>query len=225
MKQYKSINIGNCICYETTDQCPICKKAIAPIEKAHFKSSRKDKRYYLFECPACGEGFISSYDESLNSVIRGNQEYQVLDYKESFPNIPVKRTFDDNINKLSKNFCDIYNQANLAEQYKLNEIAGMGYRKALEFLIKDYCIHYHSKDAKKIKQENLSQVINEYITSDKIKNSSKASAWIGNDEAHYLRKYEDKDVKDLKKFIETTVAYIHYELTADEASEFINRND
>ena len=104
----------------------------------------------------------------------------------------------------------------------LNEIAGIGYRKALEFLIKDYCIDKNKEQEEKIKKEPLSQVITNYILSDKIKNFAKASIWIGNDETHYVRKYEDKDIKDLKRFISATVAYITYELIADSAQEFVN---
>lgn len=44
----------------------------------------------------------------------------------------------------------------------LNEIARIGYRKALEFLIKDYCID-KNKEEEKIKKEPLSQVIINYI--------------------------------------------------------------
>lgn len=61
-----------------------------------------------------------------------------------------------------------------------------------------------------------------YTNERKIKNLAKASIWIGNDETHYVRKYEDKDIKDLKRFISATVAYITYELIADSAQEFVN---
>lgn len=33
-------------------------------------------------------------------------------------------------------------------------------------------------------------------------------AWLGNDETHYVRKWEDKDLKDLKKLISLTIHWI-----------------
>jgi hypothetical protein len=37
------------------------------------------------------------------------------------------------------------------------------------------------------------------------------AAWLGNDETHYLRTWEDKDLTDLKKLIELTVQWIEIE--------------
>lgn len=49
----------------------------------------------------------------------------------------------------------------------------------------------------------------------RIQEISKLATWIGNDEAYYTRKWENKDVNDLKKFIEATVHFIAMEVTAD----------
>ena len=98
----------------------------------------------------------------------------------------------------------------------------MGYRKALEFLIKDYCIYRHNNDEQKIKSMFLSQVIEKYVDSDKIKNLSKVSAWLGNDETHYVKKFDDKDINDLKKFINATVYFISYDLVSDTADDLVS---
>ena len=158
----------------------------------------------------------------MYNIMKNEYYYNVLKLVNSYPKVPDTHKFDENIKELSTNFCDIFNQAYAAEQMNLNEIAGIWYRKALEFLIKDYCIVKNKSEEEKIKKEPLSQVITNYILSDKIKNLAKASVWIGNDETHYVRKYEDKDIKDLKRFISATVAYITYELISDSAEEFIN---
>lgn len=42
--------------------------------------------------------------------------------------------------EVSPNFKTVFCQASVAEATALDQIAGVGYRKALEFLIKDYCI-------------------------------------------------------------------------------------
>lgn len=176
----------------------------------------------LFGCPSCGKGFVSHYSIEDNQITNGNHQYRELKLINSYPKIPDKCKFDDCIKNLSSEFCEIYNQANEAEFYDLNSIAGMGYRKALEFLIKDYSINKKPEESEKIKSMNLSQVIDEYIDGQKLHSLAKASAWIGNDETHYTKKIEDKDVNDLKRFITSAVAYITYDLTADEAFEMVN---
>lgn len=222
MEKYVSITNNERICYETVNKCPICNSSIAPVEKSKFFNSDSKMYFFMFECPACNKGFITHYNYTNERKIKNDISYNMLKLVNSYPKVPDLHQFDENIKKLSSNFCEIFNQAYVAEQMNLNEIAGIGYRKALEFLIKDYCIDKNKEQEEKIKKEPLSQVITNYILSDKIKNLAKASIWIGNDETHYVRKYEDKDIKDLKRFISATVAYITYELIADSAQEFVN---
>ena len=222
MEKYISITNNERICYETVNKCPICNSSIAPVEKSKFFNSDSKMYFFMFECPACNKGFITHYNYTNERKIENNISYNMLKLVNSYPKVPELHQFDENIKKLSSNFCEIFNQAYVAEQMNINEIAGIGYRKALEFLIKDYCIDKNKEQEEKIKKEPLSQVITNYILSDKIKNLAKASIWIGNDETHYVRKYEDKDIKDLKRFISATVAYITYELIADSAQEFVN---
>ena len=222
MEEYVSITNNERICYETVNKCPICNSSIAPVEKSKFFNSDSKMYFFMFECPACNKGFITHYNYTNERKIKNDISYNMLKLVNSYPKVPELHQFDENIKKLSSNFCEIFNQAYVAEQMNLNEIAGIGYRKALEFLIKDYCIDKNKEQEEKIKKEPLSQVITNYILSDKIKNLAKASIWIGNDETHYVRKYEDKDIKDLKRFISATVAYITYELIADSAQEFVN---
>ena len=222
MEKYVSITNNERICYETVNKCPICNSSIAPVEKSKFFNCDSKMYFFMFECPACNKGFITHYNYTNERKIKNDISYNMLKLVNSYPKVPELHQFDENIKELSSNFCEIFNQAYVAEQMNLNEIAGIGYRKALEFLIKDYCIDKNKEQEEKIKKEPLSQVITNYILSDKIKNLAKASIWIGNDETHYVRKYEDKDIKDLKRFISATVAYITYELIADSAQEFVN---
>ena len=222
MEKYVSITNNERICYETVNKCPICNSSIAPVEKSDFFNSDSKMYFFMFECPACNKGFITHYNYTNERKIKNDISYNMLKLVNSYPRVPELHQFDENIKKLSSNFCEIFNQAYVAEQMNLNEIAGIGYRKALEFLIKDYCIDKNKEQEEKIKKDPLSQVITNYILSDKIRNLAKASIWIGNDETHYVRKYEDKDIKDLKRFISATVAYITYELIADSAQEFVN---
>lgn len=92
------------------------------------------------------------------------------------------------------------------------------YRKALEFLIKDYSIHKFPDDSEDIKSKPLAQCIKKYIKNDYILTLAERSAWIGNDEAHYIRKQEDRDVSDMKAFIQAIVYFIGMVLITEDAA-------
>jgi hypothetical protein len=55
-----------------------------------------------------------------------------------------------------------------------------------------------------------------YIKSEQIKGIAKRAAWLGNDETHYVRKWEDKDLNDLKKLITLTLHWIEIETLTEE---------
>jgi len=87
----------------------------------------------------------------------------------------------------------------------LSEVAGVGYRKSLEYLIKDYCINQNPGREEDIKKRPVAQVIEGFVVNDNVKNCAKRAVWLGNDETHYVRKWLDKDVRDLKLLIQITV--------------------
>lgn len=216
-------NYSDNVCYDFPNTCPICNKGIEPIEKKDYYNKDTNHISILFVCPSCNKGFVSHYILTEEDIICNGSRRKKMNLIGSFPKEPAERNFDNSIQKLSTQFCEIYNQAYKSEFYGLNELSGMGYRKSIEFLIKDYCALRNEEDSDKIKGMHLAQVIENYIDGQKLKNLSKASVWLGNDETHYIRKYTDKDIEDLKKFIDATVAFITYEITADEATEMINK--
>lgn len=119
------------------------------------------------------------------------------------------------IDSLSPQFATIFNQASAAEAFGLAEIAGLGYRKALEFLIKDYCAAKCPDDAETIKRSFLGTVIRDRVSDRKIQGAAEKVAWLGNDEAHYVRKWEDHDLEDLKSLLKIVVNGIDEELEYD----------
>ena len=128
----------------------------------------------------------------------------------------ASETFSNTINKISSDFVRIFNEAYSAEQMSLSNICGVGYRKALEFLVKDYV----SKDKPEeqivaIRNKPLSKCIDEYVTDERIKLVSKRAVWLGNDETHYVRKWEGKDVHDLKGIIHLVLRWIEQEVETE----------
>jgi hypothetical protein len=193
------------------DKCPFCHKSIHPIEiNAYYSNSNRHgkKLEVTFLCPSmdCKRIFISYYIWSNNY---GGVDNFYL-HCNMFGNLePIE--FKDIIRDISPDYCTIYEEAYAAEQFGLKQICGIGYRKALEFLIKDYLIKVKSKANDIIKNKYLGNCIKEDIENHKIKNVAKRAVWLGNDEGHYYRKWEDKDLTDLKNLITLTVNWIEDE--------------
>ena len=188
------------------DICPVCLHNIEPSLKVSvLENGAKARVQAVFQCPRayCRSLFIAYYDPAS----LGNY-YDLLRLAPQTPNL---QKFSEHIVSISKDFPVIFNQAQLAEQLELSEIGGPGYRKSLEFLIKDYALSRYPEKADDIKSKQLGTVIGEYVTDGKIKSTAKRAAWLGNDETHYYRNWENKDIKDLKILIELTVRWIESE--------------
>jgi hypothetical protein len=201
--------------HDIPDKCPFCHHAIDPIHQFAFcdrdKWELKNCLQIIFRCPKkdCRNLFIANYKSQ-------NQNCNNFTFQYSQPVKKQGRDFTDTIKQISSNFCEIYNQALSAEEDGLLEICGVGYRKALEFLVKDYLIKNNADREMEIKKKFLGNCIEQDISNDNIKTMAKRAAWLGNDETHYLRKWEGKDLNDLKKLIDATLYWIEMEkLTAD----------
>ncbi|MEZ7496846.1 hypothetical protein QO206_15225 [Leeuwenhoekiella aequorea] len=97
-------------------------------------------------------------------------------------------------------FIITYLQSLEAENYGLNEIAGMGFRKAVEYLVKDWAIKNNPDDSEKIRSLWLGQVIKKYYDGD-LKDILERATWLGNDQAHYNKLFEEYDIDVLKELI------------------------
>ncbi len=204
------------------EKCPICKKNIFPKHVYDWHDRNSQNVTLIFSCPACQQCFVSNGKFDNTGEEKWGTLYQRIILTSTFPETPKSEVFNENIKNLSPDFCEIYNHALASESYNLFSLSGMGYRKSLEFLIKDYCIFKNPNETNKIKNMILGQVINKYIDNYRIQNLAKAATWLGNDETHYIHKFENKDINDLKKFISTVVAFITYELVSDEADKMVS---
>lgn len=210
---------------EIPNQCPRCSVAYAEsplvayyLDLDAFDTNDQMLLFALFFCPHCESCFMVEYSaDELQNDYEGHIicTYPALD--------PYSKTeFSDHITDLSPQFVDIYHQSQKAEFAGLNALCGMGYRKALEFLVKDYAAYNHPDKISEIESSFLSKCISTYIENGKIKALATASAWLGNDETHYIRKHQNYNLKDLKRFINTLVAFIEYELNYKEATDFLS---
>jgi len=67
-----------------------------------------------------------------------------------------------------------------------------------------------------LKKTQLGTCIATHIKSEQIKGIAKRAAWLGNDETHYVRKWEGKDLQDLKKLIRLSLHWIEMETLTGE---------
>lgn len=197
--------------------CPYCEEKVLFINICDIHD--RNDHHTVLQCPNCRNISVQKwYDCGLNDEIYDGDMFL-------FPHIPKKRKFDNIIVNISSFFCEIYNQAEAAEAYGLNQIAGIGYRKAMEFLIKDYAkIKFPDKE-ESIKKKSLAACIESYVLEPRLKAMAKGAIWLGNDETHYERKWVDKDINDLKTLIDLTLHWINYETLTEQYKESMNISD
>jgi len=213
---------GSRYCHDREpEECPICHRAIHPDEHTWAVASAGDDLHGVLEivhqCPRreCRHFFISRYarddtpEPSQFVDVPGLRYFRLF---ECVPATPLSPLIPAEVAELAPSFVEIYSQARAAEIHSLPQVAGVGYRKALEFLIKDYCISTRAAEEKLIRSASLSSCVREYIKSPQARICATRAAWLGNDETHYERRWSDMDIDNLKELIVLTVNWIHSEL-------------
>ena len=206
---------------EITTLCPLCNHSSNPTiiySYGYNKIGYMSEYSILSFCENCNGTFIM--------IGEYNSQNNTANFKGSFPKKPIKSDFSKRINSISEEFQIIFNQSEEVESLGYNHLAGIGYRKALEFIITDYLIFLNKDDPDEIQilskpNTTLNQKIMK-IDNSKIKDTSKAASWIGNDETHYSKRHEDKDINDLKTYLNTVIYFIDFDLSTYDASDFIN---
>lgn len=182
-------------------KCPYCHNHQIPSMYGSYLAN--DHNYFIFcsctnsECKACFTVLYDNFENKFRNIKQSKLQ---------------KSVFDKIIEEVSPSFCEIYNQAYAAEQMDLDQVCGVGYRKALEFLIKDYLISLNPDKEDKIKNKLLGNCIKDDVTDTNIKIVSERAAWLGNDETHYVRKWDGKDVSHLKGLINLCLHWIEAEI-------------
>ncbi|HEY5910600.1 MAG TPA: hypothetical protein VJA21_08360 [Verrucomicrobiae bacterium] len=202
----------------TPDRCPVCGKHGQPNFVTGVVSRVKPQWqvYGIFRCPvtSCRALYLAIYRASgpVHSLSAELLKTALARYTET-------KEFPKNISDLSPDFCDIYYQALVAEDNGLDQVCGPGYRKALEFLVKDFLIKGRFKEdptkQEEVKKLFLAPVIKNFVDEERIKRCAERATWLGNDHTHYLRKWVGKDISDLKSLILITVSHIDSVIEAD----------
>lgn len=201
---------------EIASICPQCNVSLIPefiygvkVQKSH---DNRSVAFTLNYCPNCEECFVSRHIHDASS--------DVFLYDTSFPKRPTPVNWGSIIESVSPSFVEIYDQSSSAEILGLSQIAGVGYRKALEFLIKDYLISQTQDpdEILRIKRKPLGNCINENVDNPQLKIVSSRAVWLGNDQTHYDQRFSEMDISDLKRMIRLSVHWISLIKETEEAA-------
>lgn len=222
-----SVDTNSDVKIDEPRQCMHCKNTGEQVFLRVFGTFGKHDLYNaiaLFACQLCGS-------TSIHYLVFRNIEEKETEL------IPVKSIpsinkglfeFSSNIEEIFPSFCKIYNQSKKAEDEDLDQIAGMGYRKALEFLVTDYLLQYPvegvSEEWLTSPNTTLGNKIAK-ISSRRIQKLARAISFIGNDETHYTRRHPEHDIHSIKAFIRVLISEIENEIEFQKAKDLINKSE
>ena len=156
-----------------------------------------------YRCTFCSEKYIVIYKIS--------REDKIADFAGFYP--PSDSGYqNDTLADTSPRFITSYNQALRAEKFGDIELAAIGYRQALECLVKDYAIRELDIDREKVIKKNLCDAISEYVGEKEMLATADVVRILGNDYAHYERKYPEHDFELLKRYMEIFVKLVETKL-------------
>jgi len=212
------------------NECPLCHHAVKPEQQAWSltgppMSDIQTILEIVYRCPRyeCGHLFIGQFrlprEAGHVSRLSHNDQFTLFNVR---PSTPPRPNCPAMVQGISEDFDIIFTQAVAAQSYELSQIAGVGYRKSLEFLVKDYCISLNPNNAEDIKKMFLGACINEHVDDANIKECARRATWLGNDETHYVRKWGAKDIEDLKILIQLTVGWINNSLLTKQYLDDMN---
>jgi hypothetical protein len=188
---------------ENPSECPHCHKGIEP-KFIHLSVIQNDI-YSIWNCTFkdCKKQFITHH------LLLENFQIDFVGYLDGSPVCPYWPQY---ISSLNSKFIETYKQSLKAESIGLDEIAGMGFRKAIEYLVKDYLINRNPELKGSLEDKLLMAVIKENFNSTQesdLKDLLVRATWLGNDMTHYLKYHIDFNINDLKDLIQLVMDEIH----------------
>lgn len=122
------------------------------------------------------------------------------------------RNFSEEISNVSPRFIKLYNQAYKAEYDNNLELAGCGYRNALEVLIKDFAINVLNEKKEEVIKIKLYGAIEKYLPDVDMSNCADVVRILGNDNTHYERDYNNLDFSVLKQYLNIFIEMIEVQI-------------
>lgn len=189
--EFSNSFLGN---YQKPSICPYCGLYVdATLAKtAIFSFNNHSLLAATCKCTSCQKTFFFACEYSKNK-----NDYVPI----SYPAISFIPYSNEILEKVSPRFIDMYNQSLLAEFNKNFELAAVGYRSALEFLVKDYAITELGENIDEVSSKTLCNAIGTYLHQEELIKTADVVRILGNDFTHYQRKYPQHDFELLKKYM------------------------
>lgn len=183
--------------YEKPMCCPYCgvHTDATQVSAGYFSLSNERRALVVSnKCTRCKSCFLAVYIRegdclTLNAIIP----------------IADNDIVHDGLKTVSPDFERIHQQAYRAEMRGDFDIAAIGYRAALEILVKDFAIKVLKQDETEVASKKLSRAIEEYSGSVELLETSDVVRMLGNDFAHYRREHEDLGFETLKHYYNLTI--------------------
>lgn len=192
--------ISKTLTIQIPQSCPLC--GIGNNPTTHEVGRLEIQEGYVFtlhhRCPACKKYHMT------------NQEYLNQDDKTTmilvYPN-KVVIDIDDLFIEHAPKFVEFYSEAVEAEKMGLENIAGTGYRSAIECLIKDYALAFELDDKEYLSDPKLTfnNAIDRYVKNDDLlKGALHFIRTVGNDYTHW-NKSTSISLPQLKNYVDIII--------------------
>ena len=179
------------------------KPMLCPLCNAYQDSSKVSSQLYpsqdhiqfgsvCYKCSHCKNQYLVIYEI--------NHEKKIADFGAYYPQVSIKYE-NETIAAVSPRFIDMYNQALTSESLGNIELAAVGFRQALECLVKDFAIIELKRDRDEVIGKTLYSAIGDYFEETSFVSSADVVRILGNDYAHYDRKYPQLDFEILKRYM------------------------
>lgn len=183
------------------DRCPRCNTFIIPdILYTARQDDSDDTKVFVhvfYGCPKCANVFCVTY--------RPYREVGILVFTanevDTLPPFTSKTVIDERISKISPRAVTLFHEAEVAKNNNLIDLAGMGFRKSLECVVKDSLVFFETKTPEEVAKLDLHDAIEQYKENPRIIKAAHTARIIGNEYAHYQAKYEGYDIDLLIKLL------------------------
>lgn len=196
--------------YKISDLCPNCGVSNNPSTKLEGYFYRTDSAIVLFShfCTSC-----QKYHWSIQIIYPDTKHEPDLLF--IYPSAQLT-PLDSKLVNLSPRFERMYHSAERSENVGDYDLAGMGYRAALEILIKDYAVKFTDESKEKIADYKLNDAISHFYKNNQTAQISADVVRIyGNDYAHWDQpeQFNSEDIlTQLKAYLQIFISWINYQL-------------
>lgn len=181
--------------YPKPATCPHCGFGTDAVfvDKTTFDFNSKILLIATCRCTSCNKSFFFACEREP----KGDGKFICM-----HPDISFKPYENDMLQSISPRFIEMYNQSLQAEFVESFDLAAMGFRSALEILVKDYAINELNVPEDKASKKTLFDAIEAYLGQTDLLKTADVIRILGNDHTHYKRKYPQHDFSLLKGYMD-----------------------